>query len=159
MPQIAVGQQYELPSVGVGDPLVLVVVEVVGADRAVVRTVRRSQPDVVIDRSTMHVRDLVDAGVLVRGPGALDARRRRARNEHLKQLLIYAAQREGASSGGEVRFDGRDVVGMVADDEGVSIPEARAMIRSALAELEGREITSAYDPTEIGYVLPVTSLP
>jgi hypothetical protein len=133
----------------------LKIIEVVDHDYAVVHTVRRSAPDVILNRSNMRLRDVVDTGVLVMGPGSLDARSRRARANHLAALLRYAAKHSGSPArNGHLRFDGREIVSLVAKDENVTHPQARAMLRDALAGLGGREITSAYDPYEIGYIIP-----
>jgi hypothetical protein len=156
--QVATGQRWELPSESTDDLLVLKIIEVVDDDYAVVHTVRRSAPDTVLNRSNMRLRDVIDTGVLVAGPGALDARTRRERADHLSALLRYAAKRSGSPTRDrQVRFDGQEVVGLVAKDESVTRQQARAMLRDALASLGGREITSAYDPDEIGYVIPVAA--
>lgn len=153
------GQQWELPSGSTSDPLVLKIIEVVDHDYAVVHTVRRSAPNVILNRSNMRLRDVIDTGVLVTGPGSLDARSRRERTNHLGALLRYAARQSGSPTrDGQLRFDGQEVVGLVAKDENVTHQQARAMLRDALAGLGGREITSAYDPHEIGYVIPAATL-
>jgi len=153
--QIVAGQRWELPSENTSDPLVLKIVEVVEHDYAVVHTVRRSALSTVLDRSNMLLRDVLDTGVLVAGPGALDARTRRERTTHLGALLRYASRRSGCTArNGQLRFDGQEVVSLVAEDEKVTHQQARAMLRDALASLGGREITSPYDPYEIGYVIP-----
>lgn len=150
---VLAGQEWELPSTTSGDPVVLKVVQVMD-DKASVVTVRRSAPDVVLERSTMWVRDVIDSGVLVRGPGSLGARRRRERVAYLGELLCYQARRHGVSAGPDVRFDGRELVAMVADDEDVTEAVARAMLRQALAALGGTETTSPYSVREITYVIP-----
>ncbi|HEX4033541.1 MAG TPA: hypothetical protein VHX66_03775, partial [Solirubrobacteraceae bacterium] len=68
------------------------IVQMVEDRYASVQTVRRSAPKTVLHRSTMHVRDVLDAGVLVAGPGALGAAKRRERVRHLRDLVIYAAR-------------------------------------------------------------------
>lgn len=70
--RVAAGQLWELPSEGMADPIQLRVMEVADDGYAAVQTVRRSAPDVALHRSTMHVREVMDTGVLVDGPGALD---------------------------------------------------------------------------------------
>jgi hypothetical protein len=156
--RVVASQQWELPSESTDDPLVLKIIEVVDNEYAVVHTVRRSAPETVLNRSTMRLRDVIDTGVLVSGPGALDARSRRERADHLSGLLQYAAKQSGSPTrDGQLRFDGREVVDLVAKDESVTHQQARAMLRDALASLGGREITSAYDPHEIGYVIPATA--
>jgi len=158
--KVAAGQQWELPSLGSTDPLVLRVIETAGEERAVVHTIRRSEPMVILDRSTMHAREIIGAGVLVAGPGALDANGRRKRASLLADLLMYSARRSASSEvAGNVRFDGRELVELVAQDEHVNHDEARAMLRDALAGLGGREITSPYDRHEIGYVIPTAAIP
>lgn len=156
--RVKAGQEWELPSVETADPLVLRVVEVVEANDgtyAVVHTVRRSAPGIVLARSNMWVNDVISTGVLVAGPGSLSAMSRDARVTHLVSLLLYEARRSGTPTGdGDVRFDGQEVVRLVAEDEKTTRDQARAMLRDALASLEGREITSAYDRHEIGYVIP-----
>lgn len=152
------GQEWELPSGATSDPLVLRVVEIIG-DAAVVYTVRRSAPGVILDRSTMWHRDVRDSGVLVRGPGALQAKQRRERAEHFAALLIYAARRtEPKPQRADVRFDGTELVQVVAQDEKATPSEARAMLRDALCKLNGYEITNPYDAGEIAYVVPVAAL-
>lgn len=156
--RVATGQQWELASKSTNDPLMLKIVEVVDDEYAVVHTVRRSAPDKTLSRSNIRLRDVVDTGVLVAGPGALSERHRRERAAHLGALLRYAARKSGSPSrDGEVRFDGQEVVALVATDEKVTRQDARAMLRDALANLGGREITSAYDPAEFGYVIPATA--
>lgn len=148
-----------MPSVTSNDPLVLRVVEVTDDGYAAIHTIQKSAPEIVLNRSTMRVRDVIDTGVLVAGPGALDAIRRRAQTAHLRDLLAYAARRTGAPAvAGDVRFDGRELVALVAADEKLPRGQARAILRDALATLGGREITSAYDPAEIGYVIPAAAL-
>lgn len=138
------GQEWELPSESTDDPLMLRIIEVVDDDYAVVHTVQRSAPDTVLNRSNMRLRDVIDTGVLVAGPGALNAHRRRQRADHLSALLRYAAKKSGSPTReGDVRFDGRELVALVAADEHVTHQQARAMLRDALASLGGREITSA----------------
>lgn len=152
------GQEWELPSDATSDPRVLRVVEIIG-DAAVIYTVRRSAPAVILDRSTMWHRDVRDSGVLVRGPGALEAKHRRERAEHLAALLIYAARRaDPKPQRADVRFDGTELVQLVAQDEQATPSEARAMLRDALGKLNGHEITSPYDEREIAYVVPVAAL-
>lgn len=137
------------------DPLVLRVVEVTDDGFAAVHTVRRSAPTTVLSRSTMRVRDVTDAGVLVAGPRAPDSARRRQRTAHLGDLLLYLARRADSRAGErDVRFDGREIVALVAEDEEVPREQARAMLRDALAALGGREITNPYERDEIGYVIP-----
>lgn len=155
--RVTAGQEWEMPSAGGSDPLVIRVIQVM--DRtASVQTFLRSQPDAILDRSTMWITDVMDAGVLVAGAGALEANQRRQRTAHHRDLLLYAA-RQARSTGGpaDVSFSGSDLVELVATDEKVSRGEAKAMLRDALASIGGREITSAYDPGEIGYVVPVAA--
>ena len=109
--RVVAGQLWELPSEGMADPIQLRVMEVADDDYAAVQTVRRSAPDVALDRSTMHVREAMDTGVLVDGPGALDSRVRHERAQHLSDLLVYAARQSGSRTPkDEFRFDGREVV-------------------------------------------------
>jgi hypothetical protein len=104
--RVVAGQEWELPSAGNHDPLVLKIVEVVDGRYAVVHTVQRSAPNVVLDRSMMWLRDVIDSGVLVAGPGALDAKRRRERIAHLRELVIYAARQSKAPVvDGHIRFE------------------------------------------------------
>ena len=127
--RVAAGQLWELPSEGMADPIQLRVMEVADDGYAAVQTVRRSAPDVALHRSTMHVREVMDTGVLVDGPGALDPRVRRERAQHLSDLLVYAARQSGSRTPkDEFRFDGHEVVQLVASDEGVPSQEARAML-------------------------------
>jgi hypothetical protein len=156
--RVAIGQEWELPSVGNADPLVLRIVEEVGDDWVVVHTFRRSAPRTILDRSEMWVRNVIDTGVLVAGPGALDAGRRRERATRLADVLQYAARHQTPGEDGDVRFDGRDIVKMVAADEKVTREQARAILRDALATLGGREITTPYDKDAIGYVLPAPAV-
>lgn len=153
--RVAAGQLWELPSEGIADPIQLRVIEVSDDGYAAVQTIRQSAPDVVLDRSTMHVREVMDTGVLVDGPGALGARARRQRAQHLGDLLVYAARQSGGRTpSDEFRFDGHEIVQLVARDEGVSSQEARAMLRDALATFGGAEVTNPYDPSEVTYVVP-----
>jgi hypothetical protein len=156
--RVTTGQEWEMPSAGGSDPLVMRIMQVM--DRtASVQTYLRSQPDVILNRSTMWITDVMDAGVLVSGPGSLQANQRRQRAAHHRDLLLYAARRARSTGGhADVSFDGRDLVELVVSDEKVSRGEAKAMLRDALASIGGREITSAYDPDEIGYVVPVAAL-
>jgi hypothetical protein len=157
--QVAAGQHWELPSQGTNDPLMLKIIEVVDREYAVVHTVRRSAPNIILDRSNMRLREVIDTGVLAAGPGSLDARSRRERASHLAALLRYAAKQSGSPTrDGHLRFDGQEIVSLVAKDENVTHPQARAMLRDALKSLGGREITSAYDPHEIGYVITADAL-
>ncbi len=153
--RVAAGQLWVLPSEGMADPIQLRVMEVADDGYAAVQTVRRSAPDVALDRSTMHVREVMDTGVLVDGPDALDSRVRQERAKHLSDLLVYAARQSGSRTPkNEFRFDGHEAVQLVARDEGVPMPEARAMLRDALATIGGAEVTNPYDPSEVTYVVP-----
>jgi hypothetical protein len=152
------GQEWEMPSAGASDPLVMRITQVM--DRiASVQTYLRSRPGVILNRSTMWITDVMDAGILVSGPGSLEANQRRQRAAHHRELLLYAARRARSTGWArDVRFDGSDLVEAVATNEKVSRGEAKAMLRDALALIDGREITSAYDPDEIGYVVPVAAV-
>lgn len=161
MMRLRAGQEWELPSAGNDDPLLLRVVEVMNDGYAVVHTVRRSAPNAVLDRSTMHPRDVVDAGILVAGPGAVGAIQRRERVARHRDLIRYAARRSAAPVvDGQLRFDARELIALVGTDEKVSRDDARAMLREALAELGGTETWApsndwrATRNREI-YVLPV----
>jgi hypothetical protein len=173
--RVAVGQLWELPSKGVADPLVLRVVELLDEDRfAVVQTVRRSQPDVILDRSTMFWREVMAAGVLVGGPGADNERRRRERiSEHVGLLLYEARKVHPPPAATDVRFGAHEVVSAVAETQGVDRNSARAMLRDALATLGGREIMNYYEPDyswpkkskssvpgfhEVGYEIPIEAV-
>jgi hypothetical protein len=162
--RVQVGQEWELPAAGGDDPLVLRIVQLVDDRYASVQTVRRSAPKAVLHRSTMHVRDVLDAGVLVAGPGALGAAKRRERVRHLRDLVIYAArQSDGASVDGHIRIDARELIGIVEHDERVSRDVARAMLREALATLGGTETWADARwwedsrPREV-YVIPVDAI-
>jgi hypothetical protein len=73
--------------------------------------------------------EVMDTGVLVDGPGALYPCVRRERAQHLSDLLVYAARQSGSRTPrDEFRFDGHEVVQLVASDEGVPSQEARAML-------------------------------
>lgn len=157
--RIASGQEWELPLVRTDDPLVMHIVEVVDDEYAVVHTFRRSAPTNILDRSTMWLRNVIDTGVLVAGPGALDARRRRERVSHHKDLLLYVARGSGSViPGGDVQFDGEELVALVAQDDGVTRAQAQALLRDALAALAGREIASPRDGRVVGYIIPMTAL-
>jgi hypothetical protein len=162
--RVRAGQEWELPSVGSSDPLVLKIIEVFDNGTAAVQTVYRSTPNVVLDSSTMWVRDVVDTGVLVAGPEALNTIRRRERVAHLCDLLLYAARQSEASIvEGNVRFDAREVIALVAADENVSRDVARAILRDALATLGGIESTSrparwSFDRSHEVYVIPAAAL-
>ena len=161
--RVQVGQEWELPSAGSGDPLVLRVVQIMD-DCASVLTSQRSSPKVVLNRSTMRLRDVIDTGVLVAGPGALDAARRRRRAAHLCDLIFYAARRSNSAvDERDIRVDAREIISLVAADEKVSRDIAKAMLRDALASLGGTETTSTphwwSDPlSHEVYVIPVTAL-
>ena len=157
-----VGQEWELPSAGSDDPLVLRIVQLLD-DSVSVLTFRRSNPEVVLNRSTMRWQDVFDAGVLVAGPGSLDARRRRERLREHTNLLLYEARRvKPGPEATDVRFGGRDVVAIVAENEKVDRQAARTMLRDALGALGGREIANFYtgwdESPEIGYVIPIDAL-
>lgn len=162
--RVRAGQEWELPSVGSSDPLVLKVIEVFDNGTAAVQTVHRSAPNIVLNSSTMRVGDVIDTGVLVAGPGALNATRRRERVAHLCDLLLYAARQSKAPVvEGNVRFDAREVIALVAADEKVSRDVARAMLRDALATLGGTESTSrparwSLDRPHEVYVIPAAAL-
>jgi hypothetical protein len=162
--RVLAGQEWELPSAGSDDPLVLKIVEVVDGRYAVVHTVQRSAPNVVLDRSTMWLRDVIDSGVLVAGPGSLDAKGRRQRITHLRELVLYAARQSKAPVvDGNIRFDARELIQLVAVDEKVSRDDARAMLRDVLGELGGIETTVPRNPWDWGndhevYVIPAGAL-
>jgi hypothetical protein len=143
---------------------VLKVVEVVDGRYAVVHTVQRSAPNVVLARSTMWVRDVIDSGVLVAGPGAPNAKRRRERVAHLRELVLYAARQSKAPVvDGNIRFDAHELIQLVAADEKVSRDVARAMLRDVLGELGGVETTTPRDRWGWGddhevYVIPAAAL-
>jgi hypothetical protein len=138
--RVAAGQEWELPSAKSDDPLVLKIVEVVDGRYAVVHTVQRSAPNVVLDRSTMWVRDVINTGVLVAGPGALDVKGRQQRITHLRELVLYAARQSQAPVvDGNIRFDARELIELVAADEKVPRDDARAMLRDVLGDLGGTE--------------------
>jgi hypothetical protein len=112
----------------------LKIIEVVDDDYAVAHTVRRSAPDIVLSRSNMRLRDVIDTGVLVAGPGALDARRRRERADHLSALLRYAAKKSGSPTrDGEVRFDGQEV--RVGDGESAELRRLEDAMIAATASV------------------------
>jgi len=166
--RVAVGQEWELSRGNNNpDPLVLRVVELLDEGRyAVVRSFLRSEPDRVLDSSTMWSLSLIETGVLVAGPGALEARRRRERiNEHT-ELLLYSARLVHPGPGAtEVRFVGTEVVEIVAANEKVDRASAKAMLRDALASLGGTETWTrvnygwyAGSRSEIMYVIPIDAV-
>lgn len=151
---MAAKQEWELPD-GSDDPLVLRVVEKLNDGYVSVQTIRRSAPNVIIGRSTMWHGDVSGAGVLVAGPGAANARRRRERVARHTDLLRYAARRAAPSAhGDDVRFEANEIVATVMEDEKVDRDAARAMLRDALGTLGGREILGGYDSGP-GYAIPV----
>lgn len=158
--RVVAGQDWELPNANSDDPLVLRIYDV--RDQwAHVRVVQRSKPDVILDRSTMHCRDVIDAGVLVAGPGATAAEARRNEIEYLRDLLLYAARRTGVAAGNDVRFDGEAIIESVKADLKVPRDHARALIRDALATLGGSETwRHAYwsNHDEAIYVIPASRL-
>jgi hypothetical protein len=161
--RVVAGQEWELPSAGHHDPLILRIVEEVDDRRVAVHTLQRSAPNVVLDRSTMWKRDVIDAGVLVAGPGALDARRREARSAHLRDLILYAARRSKAPVvDGNVRFDAHELIQLVVADEKVPRDDARAMLRDVLGQLGGVETTAPsnwyWDHDHEVYVIPAAAL-
>ena len=143
--QVVANQEWELPD-GTDDPLILRVVEKLDDGYVAVQTIRRSAPNRIIERSEMWHSDVSGAGVLVAGPGAADARRRRERVARHADLLRYAARKLAPSArGADVRFEAEEIVATVMEEERVDRDAARAMLRDALATLGGREILGGYD--------------
>jgi hypothetical protein len=120
------------------DPIVIEVLGVDAEGYPFVRTTLRSAPRVEIERRRhMHPRDLTDSALLESGPGT--GPNRSEQIAHAKNLISYAAEREGVTVPEGVALDVTELLSILVDDHDGDRVQARVTLRAALAELGGTE--------------------
>ena len=161
--KIREGQCWEIRrGAAPNDPLVVEVLEVNEPRRECrVRTYLSSAPKSDLGRRRWEsFSTITDVGVLVVGPGAPDPVERREQVAHVRQLVAYAARRDGVRYRGDIAIPAKPLQAMLTEDLG-DPAYARMVLREAVGQLGGVENDVLVDESPWGgkthepcYVLP-----